>query len=353
MNLLESLGWDNAFQQSVRVSADGIVGRVIEEQRDLYEVASVRGELWASLAGRFRHEAAPGDFPAVGDWVLMRHRPGDDRATVVHRFERRSCFRRAAPQTGQMQAIAANVDVALVVAALGGDFNLRRVERYLAAVYESGAVPVVVLTKCDLHEDASRFVAQVESVAPGVRVIATSALQDYGIDALRDAIPPGRTAVIVGSSGTGKSSLVNRLMRDDVQFVSQVSGFRDKGRHTTTSRKLMLLPHGGIIIDTPGMRELQFFDVDDGVSQTFEDIEQIVARCRFSDCSHRNEPGCALRDALDSGVIDQARWRSYQKLLREAAYQARQLDEHLARAERDRWRQISVNSRRSPKRRLW
>lgn len=353
MNLLESLGWNPSFQQTVHVSADAVVGRVIEEQRDLYQVASMRGELWASVSGRFRHEAQPGDFPAVGDWVVIRHRPGDERATIVKVVDRRSCFRRAAPQTGQMQAIASNVDVALVVAALGGDFNLRRIERYLAAVYESGAVPVVVLTKCDLHEDASPFVEQVESVSPGVRVIATSALLDYGIDAVRDAIPRGQTAVIVGSSGTGKSSLVNRLMRDDVQLVSDVSDFKDKGRHTTTSRKLLVLPHGGIIIDTPGMRELQFYDVDEGVSQTFDDVEQLVARCRFTDCSHRNEPGCAVRTALESGSLDSARWRSYQKLLREAAYQARQLDDHLARTERERWRQISLNSRRGPKRRLW
>jgi ribosome biogenesis GTPase len=353
VNLLESLGWNQSFQQCASVPTDGIVGRVIEEQRDLYQVASMRGELWASLAGRFRHEAKPGDFPAVGDWVVMRHRPGEDRATIASVVGRRSCFRRAAPQTGQMQVIAANVDVALVVAALGGDFNVRRIERYLTAVYESGAVPVVVLTKCDLHDDVQAFVDEVESVAPGVRVVATSAVREIGIDALRELIEPGRTAVIVGSSGTGKSSLVNRLMRDDVQYVSGVSGFKDKGRHTTTSRKLILLPQGGIIIDTPGMRELQFYDVDEGVSQTFEDIEQLVARCRFTDCSHESEPGCAVRRALDSGMLDAARWRSYQKLLREAAYQARQLDDHLAREEGRRWRQISIQSRKGPKRRLW
>lgn len=350
MFTLETLGWDDAFWPDRNgASSDLIPARVVEEQRELYLVASDRGEVWAALAGKLRNEPGELGYPGVGDWVVARHAEKDDRATIVRVLPRRSCFSRAAPQTGMRQIIAANIDVALVVAALGGDFNLRRIERYIAAVWESGARPVVVLTKCDLHEEVDDFVSEVEGVAPGVRIVTTSAVNHVGIESVAKQIGDRQTAVIVGSSGTGKSTLINALLGSAVQPVSEVSGLKDKGRHTTTARKLFALPGGGIIIDTPGMRELQFYDVDEGLSATFEDVEAIVSGCKFSDCQHRTEPGCAVRAALEDGSLDANRWASYRKLQREAAYQQRENDAHAQRKERERWKKIAMHNRKHPK----
>jgi len=349
---LESLGWNQnfhqKFQQSVGTenSNDLVVGRVIEEQRDLYLVAFADRERWSSLTGRMRNEPGAEGFPAVGDWVLARCAHGDDRARIERVIPRRSCFRRKAPETGLEQVIAANIDVAFVVAALGGDFNLRRIERYLAAVWDSGAQPVVVLTKADLRDDVEDVEREVDAIAPGVRIISTSSLRDHNIHLVRSLIEPGSTAVIIGSSGTGKSTLVNKLLGFDAQYVSHVSDHLDKGRHTTTSRKLITLPGGGMIIDTPGMRELQFYDVGEGVSRTFEDVERLITSCKFSDCAHRTEPGCAIRSALDDGSLDADRWKSFQKLEREAAYQARELDANAARVEKERWKKITMQNRK-------
>lgn len=361
---LHTLGWDDAFwperkSDSTLLSSASdqlLPARVIEEQRELYLIGSDRGggsasyrESWASLAGKLRNEPGELGYPGVGDWVLVRQNAGDDRATIVRVLPRRSCFSRAAPQTHQRQIIAANIDVALVVAALGGDFNVRRIERYIACVWESGARPVVVLTKCDLHDEVDRFVSEVEGVAPGVRIVATSALNHVGIESVAKQIGQRQTAVVVGSSGTGKSTLINALLGADVQHVSHVSGVKDKGRHTTTARKLFVMPGGGILIDTPGMREIQFYDVDDGLSATFEDVERIVNACRFTDCQHRTEPGCAVRAALEDGSLDADRWKSYQKLQREAAHQQRENDVHARRKERERWKRIAMHHRKHPK----
>lgn len=350
MFTLESLGWSDAFWPDRNAdSMDLFPARVVEEQRELYLIASGRGESWASLTGRLRNEPGELGYPGVGDWVLARQAPKDDRATIARVLPRRSCFSRAAPQTGMQQIIAANIDVALVVAALGGDFNVRRIERYIAAVWESGARPVVVLTKCDLHEALDHFVSEVEGVAPGVRIVTTSAINHVGIESVAKQIGARQTAVIVGSSGTGKSTLINALLGSAVQHVSHVSALKDKGRHTTTARKLFLLPGGGIIIDTPGMREMQFYDVDDGLSATFEDVEAIVNRCKFTNCQHRTEPGCAVQAALQDGTLDADRWKSYHKLQREAAYQQRENDQHAQRKERERWKKIAMHNRRNPK----
>lgn len=354
MFTLESLGWNEAFLPDNNLASDPslFIARVVEEQRDLYQLASACGECAASLAGRLRNDPGELGFPAVGDWVVARRQPRDDRAVIVRVLPRRSCFSRKAPQTGLEQIVAANIDVALVVAAIGGDFNLRRVERYVAVVWESGARPIVVLTKCDLSPDVDDRAGDIAGIAPGVRVLTTSAVDKVGLDALRAAIAPGQTAVIVGSSGTGKSTLINCLLRSQAQLVSDVSAHADKGRHTTTARKLFRLPGGGMIIDTPGMREMQFYDVDEGLAATFEDVERLVGRCRFSDCEHRTEPDCAIRAALDDGSLDPDRWSSYRKLQREAAHQIREVDAHARRKERDRWKKIAIHNRKHPKNRF-
>ena len=357
-NQLGALGW-SAFQQKQLdqspIDAGCTVGRIVEVQRDLVLVADGHSDFWAALAGRFRYDAMmSADFPAVGDWAVVRRGPGDERGVLTGLLERKSKFARKAPQTGFEQTLAANVDLALIVAAAGHDLNLRRIERYLAMVWESGAAPAIVITKSDKSPDIDSAVAEVESISPGVRVLATSAVSGDGINALRTLIRPGETAVLLGSSGVGKSTLVNAPVGREVQLVSQVSNHQDKGRHTTTSRKLITLQDGGMIIDTPGMRELQLLDVEDGVAQTFEDVEQIIARCRFTDCQHRTEPGCAVREALQSGQLDADRYASYRKLQREAAYEARQSDARLMRAEKEVWKKRSqqglANMRRK---RLW
>jgi ribosome biogenesis GTPase len=328
------------------------IGRIIEVQRELALVSDGNVERWCSASGRLRFDAVDlADFPAVGDWAIVRHRQGDDRGAILRLLDRRSCFFRKAPQTGAMQVVATNIDIAFITAALGEDYNLRRVERYLAMVWESGARPIVLLSKSDKCEDVDAIVAEVESVSPGVPILAVSGRTCEGVESLRNQVRPGETAVFIGSSGVGKSTLVNALIGQAVQETSDVSEYKDKGRHTTTARKLIALPNGALLIDTPGMRELGLHDAEEGVSQTFEDIEQLVASCRFSDCQHRTEPGCAVKRALDDGLLDRSRWQSYVKLQREAAYQARQEDPNLRREEIQRWKKIGQVGRAKARRR--
>jgi len=349
-----SLGWHAFFEHQLKsIAADGnmTLARVVEAQREAFLVDDGRSERWCTLSGRLRHELLrPIDLPAVGDFVLVRATPGADTGQITRTLARRGAFMRKAPETGALQIVAANIDVAFVVSALNTDHNLRRIERYLAMVWESGAMPVVLLTKSDLCADLERSIARVEAIAPGVTVLAASAVNQTGVEDVRHRIRPGMTAVLLGSSGSGKSTLVNALLGRNAQAVQQVSAHMDKGRHTTTARKLLHVPGAGMIIDTPGMKELQLTEADAGVSQTFNDIEQLAAACRFSDCNHQSEPGCAIRVALEEGRLDRDRYKSYQKLQRESAYEARREDTNLARLEKERWKKIhTANKRRPPK----
>ena len=243
--------------------------------------------------------------------------------------------------------VAANVDVGFVVSSMNAELNVRRVERYLTMVWDSGARPVVLLTKSDLCEDVGGMVAEVESVAAGVAVHAMSAINGEGLESVRAYLRPGVTAAAMGSSGVGKSTLINALAGQELLRTAGISVDGQRGRHTTTARQLVCLPGGAMVIDTPGMREMEAWDAEEGVGRTFEDIEALTAACRFTDCGHRTEPGCAVRGALEEGGLDPGRWASYQKLLREQAYQERREDPAALAAQRREWKAIHKRAKRA------
>ncbi|NLV39691.1 MAG: ribosome small subunit-dependent GTPase A [Candidatus Hydrogenedentes bacterium] len=329
--------------------------RVVCEHREAYVAAGASGDLWAELSGRFRHEhPARAEWPAVGDWVAVSPREEEDAATVHAVLPRRSRFSRtAAGDRTEEQVVAANVDVVFLVTSLDGDFNLRRLERYLTVAWDSGARPVVVLNKADLCGEVDARVAEAEAAAPGAPVAVLSAATGRGVDALRALLPPGATGALLGSSGVGKSSLVNALLGRERQAVRAVRADDSRGRHTTTQRELIPLPGGGLIMDTPGMRELQIWSDDDGLETAFADVEALAAQCRFADCTHENEPGCAVRAALEGGTLDGGRFRSYEKLRREIRYQELRQEQSARQIEKTRWRGIAKEIRRIERDKGW
>ncbi|MBL9201175.1 MAG: ribosome small subunit-dependent GTPase A [Opitutaceae bacterium] len=343
---LSSLGWDESlaaqFQPFV---SDGLVpARVALEHRHAYGLLSPHGELTAACTGKLLHvSTGRGDLPAVGDWVAASVRPGEAHADIHAVLPRRTKFsRRAAGDTAVEQIVAANVDTVLLVTALDQNYNLRRIERTLLLAWDSGAQPVVVLNKADLHAAPAEAQAEVEPIAMGAPVVTLSAARGDGLAGLAPWLMPGRTLALLGSSGVGKSTLINRLLGAERQATGAISETIGKGRHTTTHRELIVAPAGWLIIDTPGMRELQLWDVGEAALDTaFADVIGLAARCRFTDCSHRAEPGCAIQAALDDGTLDFGRWQSFQKLQREQAYAARKADPRLERATKSHWKKIN------------
>ncbi len=319
---LRDYGWDEAQAEAFGpYAAEGLApARVVKQSRDLSTVVTADGEAEAEVSGRFRHEArGPADFPAVGDWAAVRAVEGG-RALIEAVLPRRTAFtRKAAGEAVEAQVVAANVGTVFLVSGLDGDFNVRRIERYLATAWSSGAAPVVVLNKADLRPaDLAAAVADASAVAPGVPVVAVRALAPGGLDALRPYLEAGRTIAFLGSSGVGKSTMINRLLGEERFRTRAVSDAEEgRGRHTTTSRELVRLPGGALLVDTPGMRELGLWTDDDGLGRTFDEIDRLAARCRFPDCAHESEPGCAVRAAVETGEIDPRRWESYLKLRRE------------------------------------
>jgi len=353
---LEALGWNSSFDSQIRARREGEEpARVIEAHRGSYRVLGERGPFYAEAAGRLRHEAMSREtfLPSVGDWVLARlpATPEGGAALIERVLPRRTELTRKDPDRGSVeQVIAANMDTVFLVQSLNRDLNPRRLERYLALLWESGAEPVIVLSKSDLCEDPEPLLDLVERSASGVTVHMTSARIPGGLDALSTYLEAGKTAALVGSSGVGKSSIVNALLGEEVQRVQEIRE-DDRGRHTTTARRLHLLPQGGMLIDTPGMRTVLLLENEEGIGRAFEDVEEIASRCRFRDCGHDAEPGCAVRDALERGTLDPARYRSYGKLLRETRYQAGKLDVRIRLEEQRRWRQIHRDARRRPDKR--
>lgn len=346
---IEALGWDPGWTATFApFAAQGHrPARVIAVHRDTAIVRDGDGDRSAQVSGAFRFEAlATSDFPTVGDWVAL------DSGVIAAVLPRRSVFKRmAADGTRRVaglddeQVMASNVDVALLVAGLDNDFNLRRIERYLAVAWSSGVTPVVVLNKADVADDLDGRLVAVEAIAPGVPIVAVSAHTGAGLDALRAHLRTGMTAAILGSSGVGKSTLVNALLGEDRQKTAAVRESDSRGRHTTTHRELFELPGGALLVDTPGIRALEVLGADEGVEQSFDDVIELAAGCRFSDCRHAEEPGCAVRAAIADGRLAEDRLESHRKLEREVARTATQADPR-ARAEvRRTWRiiQKSVN----------
>ncbi|HVI32708.1 ribosome small subunit-dependent GTPase A [Phenylobacterium sp.] len=316
-DVIDQYGWSEELARAFapHARAGRMPGRVVVQHRDGYVLVTEAGELRGKASGRLLQDAGEGGYPAVGDWVALTPDPADPTATIHAVLPRRTAFtRRAADSVRKLQVVAANIDVVFVVTSLNADLNHRRIERYLAAAWQSGARPVVVLTKSDLSADPQAEAAEVAALAAGCPVLVVSAREVVGLEALLAQVKAGETCVLIGSSGVGKSTLVNAFLGRTRMAVDAIREADDQGRHTTSHRELVLLPGGALILDTPGMREVGLVDADEGVSEAFDDIEQLARDCRFNDCTHGSEPGCAVRAALDSGALDPARWANFQKL---------------------------------------
>src|SRR3954470_17301033 len=334
---LQRLGWnDNWSEAFASFASQGLrPARVVAVHRETSVVRDAAGDRPATVSGAFRYAAlAQSDFPTVGDWVALDQ--GDVVAAVL---PRRSVFKRMASDASRHgarlddeQIMASNVDLALLVAGLDNDFNLRRIERYLAVAWSSGVTPVVVLHKSELADDVDGRVVAVDAIAPGVPVIPVSAWTGEGLDVLRGYLRPGSTAAILGSSGVGKSTPASALLGEDRQATGAVRGSDSRGRHTTTHRELFELPGGALLVDTPGIRALEVIGADDGIESACDDVVDIASPCRFSDCRHDGEPGCAVRTAIADGRLSEERLASHRKLEREVARAARETDPR-ARAE--------------------
>ena len=329
MNSLIDYGAGDSFFAEAALFPNWNMARITSQHKGLYKAIMHQGEVLAEISGKFRHEATDlSHYPAVGDFVMLAQQKADAGHAIIHHvLKRKSAFiRRAVGLEEQTQIVAANIDIVFICMSLNDDYNISRLERYISVAWNSRALPVIILTKADLCTDLPHVLDEISTVALGVDVMTTSINDQSSHDGLRSYLKPGMTASFIGSSGVGKSTLINRLAGKEVLRTSPI-GQNDKGMHTTTHRELLVLPHGGIVIDTPGMRELGIESAD--LSQSFADIEAFAAQCRFDNCKHGAEPGCAVKQALETGALDQRRWANYQKLKREARYRglsSRQLE---------------------------
>jgi ribosome biogenesis GTPase / thiamine phosphate phosphatase len=326
--ILEDLGWDLYFQkhfETLNIS-NSVPARVASESKGSFQLFSQFGELAAGISGKMRFSAEKENpYPAVGDWVVVKPLVNEQKGIIQAVLPRKSKFsRKAAGERTDEQIVSANVDTVFIVSGLDGgrNLNLRRIERYLTLAWSSGATPVIVLNKVDLCPDVSSYIRTVEDIAPGTSIYPVSAKKRMGLDALRNYITKGTTAAFLGSSGVGKSALINSLLGEEKQETGDVRQDDRMGRHTTTRRELFLLPGGGVVIDTPGMREIQLWAGEDDLQGVFQDIEILARQCRFKDCSHNVETGCAVKAAIDQGDLDPARLESYRKLQNELVYLA-------------------------------
>jgi len=354
MQNLEAFGWNEFFANSFApFAAQGCgVGRVAVQHKTQYELYTAAGEMRAETTGKMQYEArSKDDLPVVGDWVVTRPRD-KDMATIFDILPRRSKFsRKAAGRKTEEQIVAANIDTVFLVTGLDGDYNLRRMERYLVVAWESGAAPVIVLNKVDLCNDIAAVIQEVDSIALGVPVIVMSALNDQGLDELLPHIKRGTTGALLGSSGVGKSTIINHLLGSEIQKTREVRENDDRGRHTTSRRELILLPSGGLLMDTPGMRELQLWGGDEGIKDAFDDLAALAQQCRFRDCQHGVEPHCAVQQAIADGALAADRFESYLKLQKEIAYLHRKEDKAAELLVKEKWKKIHAAQKKIYKQR--
>ena len=350
---LSQMGWTSHFQtQWEQFSNDGFIpARVVGVRKNSFRTSNGKNEWLATLAGRLKHDAG-GMYPVTGDWVLMTD------AVISRVLARKNALSRGASgthnkqnaQSQKEQVIAANLDTVFIVSGLDQDFNLRRLERYLTLVYNCGLNPVIILTKADLHRDPERFVSEVEAVAFGIPIHLISASDDTGLTSLKSYLSPGCTTTMVGSSGAGKSTLVNRLYGETVQPTGSISTHVGKGKHTTTSRDLIMMPQGGMVIDNPGIREIALWEVDKGIESAFPEIEKLGLGCRFTNCSHTHEPGCLVLGEVDKGEISRNRLENYRKMKRELEYLSHRQHKSADRVEKERWKEVALKIKAIKKR---
>jgi ribosome biogenesis GTPase / thiamine phosphate phosphatase len=345
-DMIEEFGWSAELQTAFApFGAQGCLpARVTAHHRALWRLTTDAGELAGRLSGKFAMDARPGDHPAVGDWLAIA-REGATDAVIHGLMPRKSTFtRRAAGDVG-IQVVAANIDVAFLVAALNNDLNVRRIERYLVATRDSGAMPVIVLTKADLSDAPEEAAAEVVAIAGDSHVVTLSALTGDGLDKLSPWLVKGATLALLGSSGAGKSTLLNALAGNELMATGAIRQGDERGRHTTTHRELFKLPSGALLVDTPGMRELGLLAVEDALDASFEDVITLFGHCKFGNCKHASEPGCAVLGALKSGALPDERWQAYLKLQRELEFAATREDPAAAFAKRQKWKQVHKDQR--------
>jgi ribosome biogenesis GTPase len=347
---LFDLGWNSSWEahfKNLSPAAAWAPARVVRQDRGRVTVVADAGVFSATVSGRFKHHYRNViDQPAVGDWVAFEDKPETTAGRIHAVLPRSSQFvRKAAGKSNAPQVVAANIDTLFLVTGLDQNFNLRRIERYLTVAEQSGAAPVIVLNKADLAPDLDSALAAVEAIASGVPIVALCAFEATQLEALRTFLRPGQTAALLGSSGVGKSTLLNAFAGEDLQVIQENRGDDSRGRHTTTTRELFRLPNGALLIDTPGMRELGLVDQGEPVGQAFKELDALTAQCRFSDCQHSTEPGCAVQAAIAAGTLGAAHFEHWQRLQREQAHAARQQDARLQRIENAKWKKISALSR--------
>jgi len=351
---LRDYGWSSFFSDSFdALDTAGLEpGRVLETRSGFFRLITESGGRTTSLAGKLKHAAgSAAALPAVGDWVACRP-AGAVEGRIEHLLPRRTRLsRKVSGRRSAEQIVAANVDKVFLVMGLDGDFNPRRLERLLTTAWESGSEPVILLTKLDLCDKAEELRGRIAEVASGVPIVLVSCISDAGVEDVRRHLAEGETGVLLGSSGVGKSTLINRLLGEAVQKTAAVREDDDRGRHTTTHRELFRLPGAGLLIDGPGIRELQLWAEDESVTQAFEDIATLAASCRFRGCRHDSEPGCAIRGAVEDGTLDSSRLDNYRTLRKELAYLERRQDQNAQQIEKKKWREIHKEMRRSSKNR--
>ncbi len=355
-NGLRNFGWNDFFEANFSEFAGGefIPARVAVEHRNYYELYSAIGELTADKAGKLFYSALDGSaLPAVGDWLAVKPVANESKAVIHAVLPRLTKFsRKKAGATTEEQIVAANVDSVFIISSLNQELNYRRIERYLTLAWENDVKPVVILSKADLCEDIYGKLAETQAALIGTDVHVVSAKERAGIEELYVYFEGNKTVAVIGSSGVGKSTLINSLLEREKMDVSDISLYKDKGRHTTTHRELSIVPGGGVIMDTPGMREIQLWEGGEGLSELFDDIEQLTLECKFSDCKHDSEPGCAIQAAISAGTLEESRFKSYKKLQNEVNYIARKQDKKLQIEEKKKWKKlISEGKKRSEEKR--